>query len=188
MVIANASRPMGFIPYNMGGRANPIITPRPVAAARAGTNHNLTNDDLAVGDAYTLDANGNAHRAGSTGGVDPVHGIVIGFKLAPNPTVAPGPLSQDYLPQAQAGTILGCEDPAARFVVQANTFAVTNRSGKFDLADAVPDPTFRQSRQTLTTTNPGTNFLAEDITPESADNTYGANATVLVRLLNTINN
>ena len=189
MPIANASRPMGFIPHNMGGRANPIITIRPALGPRVGTGHTVTNDDLAIGDAYTLDAAGNVHRAGSVGAIDPVYGIVIGFRLAPDLRIpTPGPESIDYLSQAAAGTILGCEDPTQLYTVQCDNFYQVNVGGKFDLVDAVPDPTFRQSRQTLTVAVAGANFQAIDLNPSPADNAYGANCRARVRLLKTFNN
>lgn len=190
MVLANKSRPMGFIPYNMGGRANPIITPRPCTAGRTNTNA-ITNDDLAIGDAYTLDTSGNAHRAGTVGVPDVVAGIVVGFRLEAVPTLPPGPLSVDYMYAAYAGVILGCEDPTQLFSVQADTFAITNTNERVNQADAAPDSTFRQSRQTL---NVGAgsvapfNFQVQGIDPSPADNAAGANAQVLVRLLNSPNN
>jgi len=190
MPLANASRPMGFIPFNMGGRANPIITIRPATAGRVPTGHTVGGtDDLSTGDAYYLVSSGNAHRAGSSGAVDQVFGIVLGFRIQADPRVTvPGPLSVDYLPQAYAATLLGCEDPTELFVVQCDNFNIANIGGLFDLVDAQPDATFRQSRQTLTTGAVGSNFRAIDLDPSPADNAYGANARARVRLMKTVNN
>ena len=186
MPLANVNRKMGFIPYDMGGRSNPIITPRPATAGRTNANA-VTNDDISIGDAYTLDTSGNAHRAGTVGTPDTVRGICVGFRLAPFPTVVPGPLSIDYLTAATAGVLLGCEDPNALFSVQADTFAIANIDGTFNQTDAAPDPSFRQSRQSINigggAASPN-NFRAIDIEPSPADNAYGANARVLVKLLN----
>jgi hypothetical protein len=150
---------------------------------------------MAVGDAYGLDANGNAFRAGPN---DSVRGIVVGLRFLGDPNVmgGQGPISLDYITGAEGAAaantivaqILGCEDPTVLFQVQADSFAANNIGGLFNLADAAPDPTYAQSRQTLAVlAGVGAQFQAEDIVNSPADNAYGTNPRVQVRLLQTFN-
>lgn len=185
---ANASRPMGFIPLDSGGRANTIQRRRPFAAVRNASAGGNASTDMAVGDAYSLDGNGNAYRSGPN---DTVRGIVLAFEFQAVSTImsGQGPVSVDYVTGTQTGFILGCEDPSALFVVQADTFALGNVGGKFNLADAAPATVLAQSRQTLNVgAGAGAQFQAADIQASDADNTYGANARVEVRMLQTFNN
>ena len=178
----NVFRPLGFHPYTQGGRTNPQTVERPVAAARVAVGA-ASSAILSVGDAYALDANGNAYHAGADA---VVRGIVIGFRLMAQPSImgGAGPISVDQLVAASAGWIIGIEDPSALFEVQSDTFAVTNIGGSFPLLDAADDTSLRQSRQSMNIGGgAGTQFKAIDIKNSPADNAYGANAVILVRLL-----
>lgn len=182
MALANVSRPMGFMPSTQGGRTAAQAIRRPVAASRSAVGA-AASADLAIGDAYALDANGNAIHAGPDA---VVRGVVRGFEMAANPSVmgGAGPVSIDYLLAANAGAILGIEDPSTLFEVQADTFATTNRGGNFNLADTAPDSTLRQSRQTINIGGgAGVQFKVIDIVNSPADNATGTNARVLCRLL-----
>ena len=182
MPLANVSRPMGFRAYKQGGRANYITKQRPVLANRVAVG-TATGVDLAIGDAYALDPNGNAYHAGPDA---KVQGIVIGFKFQASSAVmgGAGPVSIDYLPAANSGFVIGIEDPDAQFTVQSDTFSVADILGEYNLADALPDSVLRQSRQTISIGGgAGTQFRTMDIEPSTASNAYGANAQVLVKLL-----
>jgi hypothetical protein len=195
MGYANVSRPMGFNPLLPAGKAAAIARPRPVPAVRQASGGGNASTDLAVGDAYGIDANGNAFRAGPN---DSVRGIVIGLRFSGNANVmfGQGPISYDYITGLMGGVgtaivayILGIEDPTVAFSVSSDTFAQTNVGGKFNLTDAAPDPTYSQSRQKLNVAGgAGAQFEAQDIVPSPADNAYGANAQVVVRMLQTFNN
>jgi len=201
MPLGNTSRPMGFIPYNAAGRWNPIVVPRPIPLTRTGSGGGNASTDMAVGDAYGIDGSGNAFRAGPS---DTVRGIIMSFVLQATSLVmnGAGPVSFDYVTGtlAAVGLLIGCEDPEALFLVQADTYAASNAGGKFNLADAAPDPLWRQSRQTINIGGgAGTQFNTIDIpggpgtappgvpTMGSPNNAYGANAKVLVRMLTTYN-
>ena len=178
----NVFRPLGFHPYKQGGRTNPQTVERPVAASRSAVGA-AASAILSVGDAYALDANGNAIHAGADA---VVRGIVTGFRLQAVPSVmgGAGPVSQDQLVASDAGWVIGIEDPSAWFEVQADTFATTNIGGSFDLLDAADDTTLRQSRQSLNVgVGAGLQFKAIGIKNSPADNAVGANAVVIVRLL-----
>lgn len=196
MGYANTFRPMGFNPLLAAGKAAAIAKPRPVASVRQAAAGGNASTDLAVGDAYGLDANGNAYRAGPN---DAVRGIVVGLRFLGNPNVmsGQGPISLDYITGTLGGAtgssvvaqILGIEDPTVAFSVQSDTFAANNVGGKFGLLDAAPDPTYAQSRQTMNIgAGVGSQFEAQDIVQSPADNAYGANAQIVVRMLQTFNN
>ncbi len=196
MGYSNVFRPMGFSPY-IGARQSFIVVSRPVPAARQASGGGNASLDIAVGDAYGLDGNGNAFRAGPN---DSVRGIVIGFRFLGNANVmsGQGPISLDYISGlfGQVGTttiayILGCEDPAALFsvnVASGNTFNASNVGTKANLTDAAPDSVYAQSRQTINATGGGAQFVIEDIAQIPADNAYGTNPLVVVRMLQTFNN
>src|SRR5215472_10314061 len=118
MAFANANRPNGFDPSRSNGKTQLVSKPRPVAASRTPVGA-AASADLAIGDAYALDANGNAYHAGSDA---TVRGIVRGFRFQASGAVmgGQGPVSIDFLPAANAGTIEGIEDPSAEFEVQAD--------------------------------------------------------------------
>lgn len=179
----NVSRPMGFIPAKPVGKVNAGVVPRPIPAVRGASAGGNASRDLAIGDAYALDANGNAHRAGPT---DVVVGVCVGFRYLASQAVmnGQGPVSVDYSLNGQIDTLLGIEDGTTEFFVQSDTFAQSNVGGKFNLADAAPDGILSQSRQTINIGGgAGTQFQAQDIDMSLADNGYGANARVVVKML-----
>ncbi len=185
MGYANVSRPMGFKLLRQQGKANAAPIPRPLPAVRTPSGGGNASRDLAIGDAYAIDVNGNAFRAGPN---DTVRGIVIGFRFVAVSTImsGAGPVSEDYSANGAVDTIIGIESGIEFFEVQADTFAASNIGGKFNLADAAPDSTLSQSRQTINVSGgAGTQFQAEDILPSLADNAYGTNARIYVRLLQT---
>ena len=201
MPLANASRPMGFIPMIGGGRANVIKRVRPVPTSRTASQGGNASTDLAVGDAYAIDANGNAYRAGPN---DYVRGIVESFVLQASGLVmgGNGPVSLDYITGtlSNAALLIGIEDPTCDFVVQFDTFNASDVGKRFNLVDAAPDSLWRQSRQTCTDAAVGAQFQALDLpggpgtappgtpTMGAPDNAYGANARAVVRLLQTFDN
>ena len=196
MGYANQSRPMGFTPLLPAGKAAGIAKPRPIASVRQASGGGNASTDLAVGDAVGYDANGNVFRAGPN---DAVRGILIGFRFLGLFTsmAGQGPVSLDYVtgtlggatPTSLVATALVLEDPTVAFSVQADTFAQTNVGGKFNLADAAPDSTYAQSRQTMNIGGgAGNQFEAQDILQSPATNAYGANAVIVVRMLQTFNN
>src|SRR5215472_15774291 len=177
MAFANANRPNGFDPSRSNGKTQLVSKPRPVAASRTPVGAAATAD-LAIGDAYALDANGNAYHAGADA---TVRGIVRGFRFQAIAGVmnGQGPISVDYLPAASPGVVLGIEDPSVLFEVQTDTFAVTNRGALFNLLDAADDPLWRQSRQSINVGGgAGTQFRAIDIVERPTDNAIGANARI----------
>lgn len=186
MAYSNTSKPNGFL-ASEESVGHPHVVPRPVANVRPANAGGNASTDLAIGDAYALDANGNAYRAGPN---DVVRGVVIGFDFAANPAVmnANGPLSVDYITGAPASgswpNVLGIEDNKCIFEVQADTFAAANQLGSFNLADAAPDALFRISQQKINIAGgAGTQFKAIGLKPSPADNAYGANARILVEML-----
>lgn len=189
----NVFRPMGFFPYAPAGkRAGNVIT-RPIPRTRGVNTGGNASTDIAIGDAYALDANGNVFRAGNG---DPVRGIVIGFVMQANPMVmnAAGPISVDYVTGTPPGATqqwplcLGCEDAEAEFWVQADAFAQNQQGLLVNLVDAAPDPIFRQSRQSVTSGAAGTQFRIMGLVNSPADNAYGTNARVFVRLMQSFQN
>lgn len=185
MGYSNVSRPMGFKLLRQQGKANAAAIPRPLPAVRTAAGGGNASKDVAIGDAYAIDVNGNAYRAGPN---DTVRGIVIGFRFLANPSVmsGAGPVSEDYSANGNADTIIGIESGVEFFEVQADTFAAANIGMKVNLADAAPDSTLAQSRQTVNVGGgAGTQFQIEDIVPSLADNAYGTNARVYVRMLQT---
>lgn len=180
MSYANQFSPNGFRPLQGDAIKSAKTLRRPVLSGRVAT-ASATEVIICVGDAYTLDANGNAKHAGPN---DVVYGIVAAIELQAVQTImnAMGPVSDDFLAAAESGAIIGIEDPAVYFEVQSDTFATTNENGLFNLVDALSSTLFRQSSQSITTAAPGTQFRAIDIVNRPTDNAYGANARVIVRL------
>jgi hypothetical protein len=181
MAYPNVFSPNGFLPLLGDNIKSPKLIKRPVLGSRVAT-ASATEVILSNYDAYTLDANGNAKHAGPN---DVVYGIVSAIVLAPLPSVmnANGPLSQDQILAADAGTIIGIEDPNVLFEVQTDTFAAANRGGLFNLVDALASTLFRQSRQSLNVGGgAGVQFRAIDIVARPTDNVLGANARVFVKL------
>lgn len=186
MAYSNVSRPRGFVPLNESvGHAHTEV--RPVPNVRQAANGGNASTDLAVGDAYALDASGNVYRAGPN---DTIKGVVIGFELKANPTVmnGQGPLSVDYI-TGSAGTpgwpnVIGIEDSKCIFECQSDTFAATNVNGEFNLTDAAPDSLFRVSQQKANIAGgAGAQLKAIGLVNSPADNAYGANAQIMVQFL-----
>lgn len=185
MGYSNVFRAMGFAPLFPVGRVHSNTVVRPVPNVRTPNTGGNASTDLAIGDAYALDGNGNVYRAG-TG--DIVRGIILGFVLQGNPSVmgGNGPISVDYVSGSpSSGTwpnVIGVEDNGAEFAVQADTFAANQVGSNINLLDAAPDPTYRQSRQSVVLSN-GIQFKVIGLVNSPAMNAYGANALVAVRLL-----
>ena len=187
MAYANVNRLNGFVPLDNSGRLAAIVKPRPIPLVRQTSDGGNASTDMAVGDAYSLDGNGNAYRAGPN---DLVIGILWGWRVQAVPTVmnGQGPISIEYVTGAMTATLLGIEDAGVLFAVYANTFSEINVGGKFNLLDAAPDSLFRVSQQTLNVSGgAGVQFQLQDIVQSPADNAVGANARVAVRLLQTFN-
>lgn len=181
MAYANQSNPDGFHPSQGDAIKSARTMRRPVLSGRTAT-ASATEVIIAIGDAYTLDANGNAKHAGPN---DVVYGIVHTIELAPVTSImnSQGPVSQELLQSTDAGAIMGIEDPAVLFEVQADTFGTANINGLFNLADALASTLWRQSRQSINVGGgAGVQFRALDIVLRPSDNAYGANARVLVKL------
>jgi hypothetical protein len=181
MAYANQSNPDGFHPLQGEAIKTAKTLLRPVLAGRVAT-ASAAEVVLSIGDAYTLDANGNAKHAGPN---DVVYGIVVGIDLNPVTSImnSMGPVSQDQLAAADAGSIIGIEDPGVYFEVQTDIFAAANRGGLFNLADALASTLWRQSRQSLNVGGgAGVQFRAIDIVNRPTDNALGANARVFVKL------
>lgn len=186
MPLANVNSPMGFRLLDFLSAVS--TRQRNVPAARVVVGAALSAD-IAIGDAYGIDANGNAFHAGPDA---IVRGVVVGFALQPVSTImnGNGPISIDYLAAAGAGLVIGCEDPNARFEVWSDAvvgFVQANIGAKFNLGDAAPDSLFRQSRQFLNVNGgPGTQFTAIDKINSPADNAFGASCRVQVQLATAI--
>lgn len=181
MAYPNISAPNGFFPVNGDAIKSAKTIRRPVLSGRVAT-ASATEVVISLGDAYTLDASGNAKHAGPN---DVVYGIVLTIELAPVTSImnSQGPVSQDQLAATDAGAIIGIEDPAVWFEAQTDTFAATNRNGLFNLLDALSSTLFRQSRQSLNIGGgAGVQFRAIDIVGRPTDNVLGANARVYCKL------
>lgn len=193
MAYSNVSKPNGFIPYNRSTGAAEK-RPRPVPAVRTASAGGNASTDLAMGDAYALDVNGNAYRAGPN---DIVRGIVVGFEFQADPSNPGGSAinSLSYITglmggvgTAQVASIIGIEDNGCFFEVQADTFAQNQILGTFNLADAAPDSTYRISNQKLNVGGgAGAQFKVVGLKLSPADNAYGANARVIVQAIQATN-
>jgi hypothetical protein len=193
MGYANVLRPFGFVPYAPAGKRAGNVVTRPIPPTRTVNTGGNASTDLAIGDAYALDANGNVYRAGPG---DTVRGIVIGFTFQANPLImnGGGPISVDYITGSPPSALssfpfcLGCEDNSAEFWVQSNSFTIAQQGLPFNLQDAAPDPNYRQSRQIISTSAAGTQFRVMGLVNSPADNAYGAFARVFVRMLQSFQN
>jgi len=179
MPLANVDSPNGFALLRSGGQRAPVRRRRVVAAGRA--------DPLMVGDAYSLDASGQASLAGGTDvAVTTVRGVVEGIILAPIAASPEGPVSQDYIPAADAGAIIGIEDLDAEFVAQITTIAAANIGMNVDLTNATASSVvLRQSRQELdgaVLDAADREFRVIELLDKPADNALGANARVVVKM------
>lgn len=181
MGYANNSTYFGFHPYRHGGSREPMRVRRVVAASRSA--------DLMVGDAYSLDASGQASRAGGADTTPTVvKGIVEAIELNPIAASPNGPVSQDYIPAADAGAIIGIEDEDALFLVKMTTAAVSDTGKTFDLTNAgvsVLGPLLRKSQQAGdgATLGTGTQFVMHEIADRPTNNTAGAYVDVVCSIL-----
>lgn len=184
MGYSNVARNMGFKLHAEAGKKHPFTVPRPVPAVRNVSDGGNASFDLAIGDAYGIDANGNAFRAGPN---DPVRGIVMAIRFVASSLVmnGNGPVSNDYLANGATGVIIGAEDAQALWEVQANTFQITNVGQMVNLVDAAPDATLSQSRQSVDLNSTGNQFVVEGFIDSLADNALGTNARVYVKLAQT---
>lgn len=185
MPYSNVFRALGFNPMLPVGRVHSNVMVRPTTGVRHVATGGNASLDLAIGDAYALDAAGFAYRAGPG---DVVRGIVIGFVFQASPLVmgGAGPVSIDYLTGSSTPfpSILGVEDNGAEFNVQADTLSQAQIGGSVNLLDAAPDPTFRQSRQSINVAGgAGTQFKITGLVNDPTSNAFGANARARVRML-----
>lgn len=171
MALANVNAPRGFTLLRTGGKTDPVRRERTATGA------------LAMGDAYKLDANGNATRVSS--GSDVVKGIVEGFVLQGLAASPSGPESIDYLASTETGSIIGIEDPTAEFVVQATTFASSDIGKNADISDSAPNAALRRSRQQVDggSLGSGDQVKVLGLLDSPADNAFGSYAKVVVKLL-----
>ena len=186
MAYANIFSNNGFTPVNLEAIKSPIRRIRPVAANRVKT-ISATEVVLCVGDAYTLDATGNAQHAGPN---DTVFGIVELITLAPLTSVmnGQGPVSQEVFLSTDSGSIVGIEDRRVDFEAQTDTFATSNEAGLFNLVDALYSSLFRQSRQSLNIGGgAGAQFRVIDKVNRPTDNAYGTNCRVICNLAQALN-
>lgn len=187
MPYANTSKPNGFVPYNRApGAANKV--PRPVPAVRTASTGGNASTDLALGDAYALDANGNAYRAGPG---DVIRGVVVGFEFQASPLNPSDSAvnSTNYITgngnqtgTTQIASLIGIEDNACLFECQSDTFAASNTDGLFSIVDAAPDSFYRISQQKISVGGGAgiqVKTVALKLSPE--DNAFGANARVIVQ-------
>jgi hypothetical protein len=173
MSLANVAAPRGFILHGQGGATGVHRVRRRAASGRS--------KDLMPGDAYTILSDGTVRRA-VTGG-EP-NGIVEGIELnSPNSGVE----SSDYIAAADAGYLIGIEDPLALFRVQtSDDFEETNGGDLFDVVDADGSQTLAQSRQKVGNGGSGQDFRAVELLQDTAANAYGTNAWLIVRLARTL--
>jgi hypothetical protein len=187
MGYANVFRALGFNPYLPAGKTQGFTIARNIPTTPTTNTGGNASVNMAIGDAYALDASGNAYRAGPG---DTVRGIVLGFRFLANPSVmgGQGPVSIDFFTSGTASaTLIGLEDPTIMFSVQCDTFAVANIGMSINLVDAAPDSTLRQSRQSVSISNGvGTQFRVIDLVQDLAANAVGANAQIYVSLLQSI--
>lgn len=174
MALPNVASPRGFSLLRSGGKAEPRRAIRQVLGGRA--------TDLMIGDAYELDAAGNATRA--TAANANVRGIVEAPEVRPIAATPQDSASQDYIPAADAGSIIGIEDDDAEFLVQIDDTVNPNFVGAdCVLADAPGDIPLRQSRQSVALgAGP---FTLMELYQSPADNAPGPNALVVVRVKRT---
>lgn len=177
MPLANVNSARGFTLFRGGGKREPRRVTRDVSASRGTT--------LMIGDAYVDAGDGTVTR--STSNADTIIGIVEGIVLNPIAGSPQDSASQDYIPAADAGSIIGIEDQDAEFVVQADTVAIPGDIGSsFELVDAAGSVPLRQSRQSVT--KGGAQFMLSSLLDNPADNAAGAFAKVIVRLRQTQQN
>ena len=192
MAYLNVSRPNGFIPFERTAGESERRT-RPVPAVRTASTGGNASTDLAMGDAYALDSNGNAYRAGPN---DTIRGVVLGFEFQANPLNPPGSAvnSTNYVTgngnktgTTQIASVIGIEDNACLFECQSDTFSA-NQLGTYNLADAAPDPIYAISHQTVSVGGgAGSQFKIISLKTSPGDNSYGANARVVGQFVQATN-
>lgn len=170
MPLANVNSPLGFKLY----RASKPGVHRTFRTAGTGR-----TKDLMVGDAYMDAGNSDGTIIRAVANSDTILGFVEGFIVNPIAASPQGPVSQDYIPAADAGSVIGIEDKDAEFEVQADDTTVEFIGSTMGLVDADGSQLFRQSRQAVATA--GTQFVVTDLL-NRADNTQGVDAKVVVRL------
>ncbi len=167
MPLDNLNSPLGFKLYRES-KPGSRRTYRTASASRA--------KDLMVGDAYKDAGDGTVIRAALDN--DTILGIVEGFIVRAIAGAPQGPLSQDYLPAADEGQVVGIEDREAEFIVQMDDSTGEAIGSTIGLVDADGSQLFRQSRQYTHTA--GTQFTITEI-PLKADNQVGLYGKVVVR-------
>ncbi len=190
MAYANVFKPNGGIPFDEAqGSASKQSRPVPnirSAGLSSGTNLANASTDLAIGDFYAIDANGNAYRAGPG---DAIKGLCTGFDMQGNPAVynGQGAPSVNYISGAPLTgawpNLIGVEDDKCSFEIQADSCTLAQVGSIFNLKDAAPDPKYHISQQSLTTAFAGTQFKIVKIKNSPADNAAGTNARVIVQCL-----
>lgn len=178
--MANTNVVTGFQLCRSGGREVKRAT-RSADAARDQTEH---NGDLAPGDAYTIEADGNVTRVLDE--TTPIHGIVEAIVLK----TKDGPVSYAMLPADVAGEVIGIEDPDCEFEVQlsgATGFIATSTGQPANVLDAAPDTTLHRSRQSLDDTTIGTGVQVNVLRlVDRPGNAIGQYAKVACRLIQTL--
>ncbi len=176
MPLANVDAPMGFRLLKQGGKREVRRTTRVVVDAE---------NDLMIGDAYIDNGDGTVKRATAANAT--VVGIVEGIVLNPIPASPNGPVSQDYIPLAQGGSIIGIEDADAEFEVMSEDAVDTLVPGiTMQLVDVDGSRLLRQSRQSVNATPVGPFvFLGSKDSPADNDPT-AAFCRVVVRVAATV--
>lgn len=174
MPLANVNSPRGFTLFGQSGKQQLNRITRAAAADRVGAK------DLMVGDAYTVLTDGSIRRC--TSASDDVHGIVEGIIFRQVSTTVLTE-SQTYIPGTTYGQVIGIEDRSAIFTCQIDTIAQADLDSAAvgALVDADGSQTLSQSRQSITLG--GDNFVITLLTPLPANNSLGAFAQVLVKML-----
>lgn len=196
MPIANKDAPFGFRLVLVGGKA----TPKRIVRGVIGDGSRTTT--LMPGDAYAFDGSvatidgvpmPTVQRATAS---DVVAGIVEGIELRPIAASPQGPVSQDYVPVGEVGTVIGIEDEDAEFRAQitfaaaganpvANLIATGAPVATVNLVDAPGDTILAQSRQQIdgdNTADPPGQFTLISLLDSPADNTDANLAQVVVRI------
>ncbi len=196
MAYANVSRPNGAIPFERSAGASEV-RPRPVPAVRTASTGGNASTDLALGDLYAIDANGNVYRAGPG---DVVRGVINGFEIQANPGNPPGSAVNSIgnlitgnggqTGTTQIASALGIEDNACSFEMQADSYpAGTPPYGVYNLIDAAPDNVYgiSQQRVGILAGPVGSQIKVIGLKTSTGDNSFGVNARVIVQLVQPTN-
>lgn len=171
--MANLDAPMGFRQIFSGGH-EPIRRQRAADADRT-----TPNGDIAPGDAYTIEADGNVTRC--DGNTAP-NGVCEGIALK---GVNEGPVSYQYLPGNVAGNVIGIEDILTEFEVQTNAVisqADLDAGAEVNVVDAAPDTVLGQSRQQVGDVG-GAQFKVVAHVDRPNNDATAVNSKVIVKLL-----